>query len=70
MSERFKNREEVLDKVEWEGGYFDALEYGLKTTDMPEGDDELISAWQAMQDAHTVFTVARNKVDNLLDPSE
>jgi hypothetical protein len=49
-------------KVDWEGGIYDSLEYGLKHTDLDpddEGSRELREAWQALE------TVWRDQVKPL-----
>src|ERR1700735_679194 len=48
----FDNREGVRAKIEWEGGLMGALDYGISVNDMPEGDDELVAAWGALETAY------------------
>jgi hypothetical protein len=62
----FESRERVADKVEWEGGLDAAVEYGLKPTDMPEGDDELRIAWSKMLDAWEEYRKAAAPVAKML----
>jgi hypothetical protein len=62
----FESREAVAGKVEWEGGLELSLEYGLKPTDMPEGDDELRIAWSKMLDAWKNFQEAAQPVAEML----
>jgi hypothetical protein len=40
MSERFADRTAVREKVEYEGGIMEALDYGIRSTDMPLGADD------------------------------
>lgn len=63
---RFASRAEVASKVEWEGGVAEALDYGLKSEDMPEGDHELEGAWNRMEEAYARFDALREKVWDLL----
>lgn len=67
---KFENRQEVADKIDWEGGYAEALDYGIKTADMPEGDTELAEAWQKLVDAWGPFEAAANAVNELLEAAE
>lgn len=67
MSERFADRQAVRDKIEWEGGIMEALDYGLRTTDMPEGDDELIAAWGKLADGYEALRPLADAVEKLLD---
>ena len=55
MSERFESREALAAKVSWEGGIYEALDYGIRADEMPEGDEELTAAWTAMQEAFAAF---------------
>jgi hypothetical protein len=57
--------QEFAQKVEWEGGVLDALEYGLKADDLddsPEATD-LYAEWFELQDAW-------KKLQRLLEPVE
>jgi hypothetical protein len=49
MSDRFEDREALAAKIEWEGGLMEALDYGIKTEMMPEGDTELEQAWAKLE---------------------
>ena len=43
------NRADFLAKIEWEGGVYDALVYGLKPDDLDEGEDDgLRQEWGAL----------------------
>ena len=66
MSDRFKSREALAGKIEWEGGLTEALDYGIKVTDMPEGDEELIAAWAALDEAWAALREHAIVVENLL----
>jgi hypothetical protein len=52
MSDRYEDRAAVADKIEWEGGIMEALDYGIKSADMPLGDDDLIAAWDKLAVAY------------------
>lgn len=67
MSEKFADRAAVAEKVDWEGGITEALEYGIKAADMPEGDAELTAAWQALEDAFTALQPLAAAVGDLLE---
>lgn len=67
MSDRFEDRAAVADKIEWEGGIMEALDYGLRTTDMPEGDDELIEAWDKLVTAYRQLAPFVDAVGKLLN---
>ena len=66
MSDRFESRTALAGKIEWEGGILEAVEYGLKTTDMPEGDTELIEAWDKLAIAYHELTPFLDAVKKLL----
>lgn len=51
-------------KVEWEGGVIEALEYGLKPTDAPEGP--IRDAWTRVYDLWQQFEPAMGQVNELL----
>jgi hypothetical protein len=67
MSDRFASREELANKIEWEGGIFEALDYGIRSDDMPEGDTELVEAWRDLAVAYASVSVLADKVQDLLD---
>jgi hypothetical protein len=46
----YENREEVRDKIDWEGGIWEVLAYGLKSQDMP--DVELQEAWAKLEELY------------------
>lgn len=63
---RYATRNDVAAKVDYEGGFASALDYGLTMNDMPEGDYELMNAWQVMEICWGTFVKARERVRNLL----
>jgi hypothetical protein len=64
---RFESRERLASKIDWEGGLLDAIDYGIKATDMPEGDDELAKAWKKLEDAYSEVVPHAAQVSALLD---
>ena len=67
MSDRFANRAALRDKLEWEGGIMEALDYGVKSTDMPLGDEELNEAWGKLAAAFQALRPLAAAVEKLLD---
>lgn len=63
---RYESRMDLACKIDWEGGIFDSLDYGIRAGDMPEGDDELIEAWTALDVAYKVVAEAADRVSKLL----
>lgn len=60
----YMTRGEVAAKVAWECGLAEALDYGLKATDMP--DPELQALWGAMAIHYRSFQAAACRVEALL----
>ena len=47
---RYENRQELADKIDWEGGLYDMLfGYGLSRHDLPKDDAELLAAFDDVQ---------------------
>jgi hypothetical protein len=67
MSERFESRAALRDKLEWEGGIIEALDYGIRSTDMPLGDEELNEAWGKLAAAFQALRPLAAAVEKLLD---
>lgn len=67
---RAGNRQDVASKIAWEGGIYEALEYGIKAKNMPEGDLELAEAWQGLDAAFAMCNAAVDKVLKLLPSPE
>jgi hypothetical protein len=59
-------RLDVAAKIDWEGGIWQALEYGLDADDMPEGDTELRELWAELDTAFHMASVIAEKVEALL----
>lgn len=71
MSDRFESRAAVRAKIEWEGGIMEVLDYGITTTDLPEGDTELTEAWDKLATAYHEMTPLVDAVEKLLaDPHD
>ena len=66
MSDRFTSREHLAAKIEWEGGILEALDYGIRTGDMPEGDTELAEAWEKLEAAWKQLNPLADAVTELL----
>jgi len=57
-------REELRDKINWEGGIFSAVEYGILTKDVPP---ELRETWEQLLTAYTSFSSAASVIESELD---
>ena len=66
MSERFESREALAGKIEWEGGLMEALDYGITTDMMPEGDAELTEAWAKLEASFRETSKLADAVEELL----
>lgn len=64
---RFENREELAGKIDWEGGLWSALEYGIRAADLPEGDLELLDAWIELQSHFDSAQRVANRIYEMLD---
>lgn len=63
---KFESREALAQKIGWEGGLDMAMDYGITTEMLPEGDTELLEAWTPMQEAWDAYAEAAVKVRALL----
>jgi hypothetical protein len=70
MSDRYESRRDVWNKVQWEGGILEALEYGIRVDDLPEGDAELAELWQRLEDAYDALEPIQKAIEALLEDSE
>jgi len=61
---RFQTRQDLADKIEWEGGIEPSLDYGIKSSDMP--DPELEAAWLILQTRWGILQEQVNVVRKLL----
>ena len=66
MPDRYESRSALAGKIEWEGGLMEALDYGIKASDMPEGDEEMTAAWTALETAFKAIRPLAQAVENLL----
>ena len=68
-TDRFVSRAALAGKIEWEGGLMEALDYGITTEMMPEGDAELTEAWAKLEAAFKETSKLADAVEKLLpDP--
>jgi len=65
-SDRFKSRAALAGKIEWEGGLMEALDYGITTEMMPEGDTELAEAWTKLEASFRETSKLADAVEKLL----
>ena len=70
MARKFKDRQELWDKIDWEGGVLEAVEYGITVDWLPDGDSEIREAWQVLVDVYKSLRPALNKVNSLLEEYE
>lgn len=61
------NEERFASKVEYEGGIFDALDYGLRSTDLDDQDSDLAVAWEALEKAFDNMRPALAEVERILE---
>lgn len=61
---QFENIEHLLQKVEWEGGWEGAFDYGIKTEDLP--DDVPLAIKEAFYDTESAYKTYMLKLDELL----
>jgi len=59
------NARNLAAKVEWEGGIFEALSYGIRSTDIE--DEELADLWAELEDHWEAMQETFNKVQAILD---
>ena len=67
MSDRFEDREALAAKVSWEGGILEALDYGITTEMMPEGDTELTEAWAKLEASFRETSRLADAVEKLIE---
>ncbi len=66
-TDRFTSREDLAAKIEWEGGILEAVDYGITTEMMPEGDAELTEAWNKLATAYHEMAPFADAVEKLLE---
>lgn len=66
MSNKLTEKDlETIDKIEYEGGVIDALEYGVKEDDFD--NPELKSAWKELSEICKVFIQKEQVFESLVD---
>jgi hypothetical protein len=68
MSDRFESHEDLVSRIEGEGGVLEAVDYGVHADDMPESDTELAELWAEMETAYRKAATLADKVHALLEP--
>jgi phage terminase large subunit-like protein len=61
------SEEDFAAKIQWEGGVVEALDYGLKATDLKDPDTELGRTWAALDAQWTLMHPLADKADALVD---
>jgi len=67
---RFESRDALAGKIEWEGDILDALDYGITTEMMPEGDAELTEAWAKLEASFKETRKLADAVEGMLIPDD
>lgn len=64
--EDLMNVHELLGKIDYEGGYTDALDYGIRINeyDIPK---EIQQLWAEMREAYLSFAEIRDELDSKLE---
>lgn len=60
------NEQDFADKIDWEGGPLEALEYGLRSEELTE-DGALKDAWVALEQAWIDFEPLVDDVVELIE---
>ena len=58
-------RDELAHKVEWEGGAFEALRYGIRSRDID--DPEVAALWREMETLYERISPVAWRIDSLLE---
>ena len=64
---RGMTRAELAAKVEYEGGTFAALEYGIRSDDI--ADPEIAALWRDLEERYQALSPICQKIDSLLGSS-
>lgn len=64
------SEEEFADKIEWEGGVFEALDWGLHPNDLDKREGELYDSYKAAYDLFYDFRQAVVNVESVLDDND
>jgi hypothetical protein len=65
-----RNIYDLLGKIEWEGGIYEVLDYGLHVIDDYDVPDSLKEKWEEMDDAFCEFMGLMNDVQAELSDAE
>lgn len=66
---RFTEKDrETLTKIEYEGGVYEALAYGVKESDFDNAD--LKAAWSGIVEAHQSCVAERSLIEFAIEESE
>ncbi len=55
---------EFMNKIQWEGGIEEAIEYGLSSDDIPESETDARELWESMIDAYDEFSVLKDEFNS------
>ena len=64
---RWQTRAELAAKVEYEGGTFEALKYGIRSSDI--ADPEIAALWHDLEERYQALSPICWKIDSLLGSS-
>ena len=59
--------DEFVNKVDWEGGVLDALEYGLRSTELDDSNPALKGGWIELEKAWVDFEPLLHGVEQLVE---
>lgn len=68
MTNRYASLEALAGKIEWEGGIAEAANYGIKPSEMPEGNPELEKLWGLLCEAQQTVEDLEEKIGKILEP--
>lgn len=73
MSRESMTAKRFAAKVEWEGGILDALDYGLKHTDLDPDDADsadLRAAWKELEEKYASIAPTVSRLEAILEDLE
>lgn len=60
--------DDFLAKIEWEGGAIEALEYGLRASDIdPTEDSNIRGAWERLEDLYEQMKPSVDEMQRLIE---
>lgn len=65
---RFASLEDLVNKIEWEGGIAESASYGIKAKDMPDGHPELEKLWSKLEKAQRTVDDLSSDIHAILEP--